>query len=212
MLDTDAIGAPCLLDAEQTERFFHLCRRGGSTPFIVVSSFVAVLLGRRSGRGDVVILGPSSLRDTRTELADIVGRLMSPTPVRIPVSCAPTWRDLFQRAGRSVLEAPLVPVSLVLGTNAIWMHPFGRVTVNVLPAPVGSSTTTIGKLRVTQGATFGDLRARNDLFFIASVMNGCMLVYVGGAASRIRQETVDALASELRELMTKLDLDATIPR
>ncbi|MFJ2581087.1 amino acid adenylation domain-containing protein [Kitasatospora aureofaciens] len=109
---------PFGLDPELTARLREVAARLRTTPFTVLATAFAALLGRWTGTDDVVVGIPVANRD-RAELDDVVGTLVNTLPVRLDVSPAPGFADLVARTGRTLaadLDRPLVPMDrLVAG-------------------------------------------------------------------------------------------------
>lgn len=92
------------MPAALTTAIRALAVQEGATPFIVLLSGFAALLGRWSGESDVVV-GTDVANRGRPELQDLVGFLINQLVLRISLDGQPTFRALLQRVRATALEA-----------------------------------------------------------------------------------------------------------
>ncbi|GGU56894.1 non-ribosomal peptide synthetase [Kitasatospora aureofaciens] len=81
-----------------------------TTPFTLLLTVYAALLGRYAGSDDVVVGVPAANRD-RPELEPLVGSLVNTLPVRVDLSGTPSFAELVARTGGALaadLGRPLV--------------------------------------------------------------------------------------------------------
>ncbi|MEU1132810.1 amino acid adenylation domain-containing protein [Streptomyces sp. NPDC005900] len=104
-----------LLGAGVRERLAEVARARGATPFMALFAAYAALLGRLTGRDDLVIGFPVSGRD-RPELQEMVGMLTNTLALRVDLSGDPTYGELIGRiraellAGGPYQDAPFEAV------------------------------------------------------------------------------------------------------
>jgi amino acid adenylation domain-containing protein len=85
-----------------------MARRSGGTPFMVLLAGFSVLLSRWSGQEDFVVGSPTSGRLTAhfgDRLADLVGYLVNPVPLRTDTAGDPPVAMLLGRIRQTALEA-----------------------------------------------------------------------------------------------------------
>lgn len=114
-------GAPRALTARGTSRFTRasyaftidaatgdaLCRaarRVGATPFMAMAACWSALLAQWTGGDDIVLMSPVPGR-TRPEHEQLIGCLVQSLHLRIDLSGAPTYPELFDRVREAVLGA-----------------------------------------------------------------------------------------------------------
>ncbi|XXV18932.1 amino acid adenylation domain-containing protein [Sorangium sp. So ce1182] len=90
------------LDAALTARIQAAAQRHGVTPYVLLLSSWAALLGRLSGQTDVVIGSPVAGRN-RTEVEPLIGFFVNTLPLRIDLNGGPTVRELVARTRDRVL-------------------------------------------------------------------------------------------------------------
>ena len=93
-----------LLAGEDAERATQLARACRATPFMLVTSAYAAVLGAWSGQDDVVI-GTTVENRQLGGLEQTIGCCVNLVPLRIDVGGDPTFRELVERGCRAVLEA-----------------------------------------------------------------------------------------------------------
>ncbi|MEU8924840.1 amino acid adenylation domain-containing protein [Kitasatospora sp. NPDC048545] len=101
---------PVALPAELTAGLRQGAARLRTTPFTLLLTVYATLLGRYAGSDDVVVGVPAANRD-RPELEPLVGSLVNTLPVRVDLSGTPSFAELVARTGRALaadLGRPLV--------------------------------------------------------------------------------------------------------
>ncbi|MFF2148213.1 amino acid adenylation domain-containing protein [Kitasatospora sp. NPDC058190] len=101
---------PVALAPELTALLRQGAARLRTTPFTLLLTVYAVLLGRYAGSDDVVVGVPAANRD-RPELEPLVGSLVNTLPVRVDLAGAPSFTELVARTGRALaadLGRPLV--------------------------------------------------------------------------------------------------------
>ena len=81
-----------------------LCQRHAVTPYMVIMSAWAMLLGRLSGQSDVVIGSPVANR-TRAEIEDLIGMFVNTLALRIDTSGDLTGAELLSRVKVQTLAA-----------------------------------------------------------------------------------------------------------
>jgi non-ribosomal peptide synthase protein (TIGR01720 family) len=89
--------APFVLDAETSERLADLARAEGTTPFVALLGVLAILLGRATDSGEVVIGCPVAGRN-RPELEPMIGCFADILVLRMAPAASATFRELL-RAG-----------------------------------------------------------------------------------------------------------------
>ncbi|WP_328609017.1 amino acid adenylation domain-containing protein [Amycolatopsis sp. NBC_00345] len=128
-----------------------------TTPFVVLLAAYALVLGRATGRYDVVVGVPASTRST-PELEQVVGLFVTTVPVRVDLSGNPTFDGLVSRVRGALLAAldhqipfdalvdglrlPRDPAGLPLVQATFGFEPgspacprFAGLTATALPAP-----------------------------------------------------------------------------
>jgi amino acid adenylation domain-containing protein/non-ribosomal peptide synthase protein (TIGR01720 family)/FkbM family methyltransferase len=93
-----------LLPAELSQAVVELGRQEGATTFMTLLAAFAVLLGRLSGRGEVVVGMPIAGRD-RYETEGMIGFFINVLPLRLDLSQGPTFRELLRQAREAALGA-----------------------------------------------------------------------------------------------------------
>ena len=91
--------APSVLD-----KLFQLGRRHRSTPYMVLLTAFAILLGRRARQDDVTIGSPTAGRSV-PELDNLIGCFINMVTMRIDTSGDPTFVELLQRVRASSVHA-----------------------------------------------------------------------------------------------------------
>ncbi|WP_371495129.1 amino acid adenylation domain-containing protein [Kitasatospora sp. NBC_00374] len=118
---TPAGRTPFGLDPELTARLRAVAADLRTTPFTVLLTAFAALLGRWAGADDVVVGIPVANRD-RAELDDVVGTLVTTLPVRLDVAPGSGFAGLVARTARTLaadLDRPLVAMDrLAAGLGA----------------------------------------------------------------------------------------------
>jgi amino acid adenylation domain-containing protein len=92
------------LDPGLTRELAALGRREGVTLFTVLLAGFQVLLGRRSGQGDLAVGSPVAGR-TRVEVEDLIGFFVNTLVLRGDLSGNPEIRELLRRTRRTLLVA-----------------------------------------------------------------------------------------------------------
>ena len=87
-----------------SEAIKALGRRAGTTSFMTLTAVFGVLLGRYTGRRDLLIGSPIDGRD-RAELAGLVGFFVNTLVLRIDLHGDPTGLELLERVRRMTLDA-----------------------------------------------------------------------------------------------------------
>jgi len=130
------------LCGDLTRSLAELRTREGATLFTLVLAATAVLLGRHTGRDDVVIGTPVAGR-TRPEVEKLIGFFANTLALRVDLSGDPTFRELLRRCSRTVAEALTyqeVPFEKLVGLLApergLGHHPLFQVAVSLESAPV----------------------------------------------------------------------------
>jgi hypothetical protein len=90
--------------AELAGGVFALARAAGTTPYAVLLTAFQVLVGRYTGRRDVLVGSPFAGR-TDPALAECVGNFVNPVVLRADLSDAGSFRDQLGRTRRAVVEA-----------------------------------------------------------------------------------------------------------
>ncbi len=90
-----------VLPPELTSALRDLSRKEEATLFMTLLAAYAALLGRYGGQEDVTIGSPMANR-TRLETENLIGCFMNPLPLRMDLSGNPTFRELLQRARKTV--------------------------------------------------------------------------------------------------------------
>ncbi|WP_461006305.1 amino acid adenylation domain-containing protein, partial [Streptomyces capparidis] len=96
-----------------------------TTPFTVLLTVFAALLGRYAGSDDVVVGVPTANRE-RPELDTVVGSLVNTLPVRVDLSGTPAFAELAARTGRTLaadLDRPLVPFDRLVSALGLARDP-----------------------------------------------------------------------------------------
>nr|BFE60211.1 hypothetical protein GCM10020063_047370 [Dactylosporangium thailandense] len=83
---------------------FALAREAGSTPYVVLLTAFQILIGRYTGRRDVLIGTPVAGR-TDPALAESVGNFVNPVVLRAELDGAASFGELLERSRRTVAEA-----------------------------------------------------------------------------------------------------------
>lgn len=92
------------LDADLISALEELGRAEGSSLFVTVLCGLAVLIGRLTGRDDLV-LGTQAADRARPEVEGSIGAYINTLPVRLDVGGDPTFRQLLARTRRVALGA-----------------------------------------------------------------------------------------------------------
>lgn len=130
------IGFTC--GAAVTAGVRDLARRCAGTPFMVTVAALATLVGRRSGRTDVVLGTPVHGRGL-PELAPLIGMFVNTLVLRVDLSGDPPFAELVRRARTVVLDAldhgdvpfDLLVAELAPVRDTRW-HPLFQIGVNHL--------------------------------------------------------------------------------
>ncbi|MEU8264311.1 condensation domain-containing protein [Micromonospora sp. NPDC048999] len=202
-----AVTAPVVVPADVLRRLRGLA--GGVTPFMVAMAAYAALLGRWSGRDEVVVALPADGRD-QPELRHVVGYFINTLPVRVDLSGDPTFGELLGRVRAACLAAyadAAVPFERIVEAAApgrdVGRMPLAQAWLVVrepvaLPRPAGLELTPVRippaylpfdvalSLTHDEGALSGDLAAAADLITPATVRQAArrlaeMLAAVAGA-------------------------------
>ena len=92
------------VDAATTRGLRLLAQSQGATPYMVVLGAWALLLGRLSGQGEVVVGTPTANRPLR-ELEDLVGFFVNMLPLRLALNSEPTVAQWVDRVRETFLAA-----------------------------------------------------------------------------------------------------------
>ncbi|HVO09721.1 MAG TPA: condensation domain-containing protein, partial [Vicinamibacteria bacterium] len=90
---------PALADAVRS-----FARRQGATPFMVLLAAFHLLLGRYTGRQDVIVGSPVAGR-TRSELEGLIGFFVNMLALRVDLSGDPSVRELLARVREAVVSS-----------------------------------------------------------------------------------------------------------
>jgi amino acid adenylation domain-containing protein len=130
------------LSRELTAGLTNLGRRCGATPFMVLMTALAVLLGRWSRSREIVVGFPVATRE-RPELEGVVGLFLNTLALRVSLDGEPTFAALLDRVRRETLDAyedREVPFELLLRELEIERDlsrsPLFDVFLNMLSFPV----------------------------------------------------------------------------
>ena len=86
------------------DRLSVVAAEAGVTPFVVLFTAFAALLGARTGQTDFVVGTPVANR-SRRQLEGVVGFLVSTAPIRIALGNGPSFADLLRNQGTALVEA-----------------------------------------------------------------------------------------------------------
>jgi amino acid adenylation domain-containing protein len=92
------------LEAQLADGLRRLARDCGTTPYVVLLAAFRLLLARLTGQPDLVIGTPMTLRD-RPELRRLIGCLVNPLALRVPLALQASFRSHLLRERAMVLEA-----------------------------------------------------------------------------------------------------------
>ena len=92
------------LAGPEVDRLRVIATEAGATPFALLFTAFAVLVGAHCGQTDFVIGTPAARRDRR-QLEGVVGFLVSTRPVRVALESGARFVDLLRGQGRAVAEA-----------------------------------------------------------------------------------------------------------
>lgn len=149
-----------------------LARRCGGTPFMVTVAALAALVGRRSGRTDVVLGTPVHGRSL-PELSPLIGMFVNTLVLRVDLSGDPPFAELVRRARTVVLDAldhgdvpfDLLVAELAPVRDTRW-HPLFQIGINHLSEhgwdPAGSGRSGFRAVAGDEDASTGT-PARIDL-------------------------------------------------
>ncbi|MGW0783863.1 condensation domain-containing protein [Streptomyces sp. NPDC002913] len=90
--------------AELADGVFALARKEGATPYGILLTVFQVLVGRYTGRHDVLVGSPFAGR-TAPAMAECVGNFVNPVVLRADLSDAVAFREQLDRTRRSVIDA-----------------------------------------------------------------------------------------------------------
>ena len=93
-----------LLDPVVVDSVLQFGQRESCTPFMVLLTTFAAVLGRWSDADDIVVGAPMAER-TRRETADLIGFLVNTLAIRIDLSGRPSFRELLARTRATLLGA-----------------------------------------------------------------------------------------------------------
>ncbi|MBE4741685.1 non-ribosomal peptide synthetase [Streptomyces caniscabiei] len=123
---TDAGGVvPVALPPGLTRRLRTTAARLRVTPFTVLLTVYASLLGRYGGTDDVVVGVPAANRG-EPELEGVVGSLVNTLPVRVDLTGTASFAELARRTGQRLaadLDRPLVPLDRLVDALGIPRDP-----------------------------------------------------------------------------------------
>ncbi|WP_405690194.1 amino acid adenylation domain-containing protein [Streptomyces sp. NBC_00057] len=112
---------PVTLSADLTDRLRTTAARLRVTPFTVLLTVYAALLGRYAGTDDVVVGVPVANRGA-PELEGLVGPLVNTLPVRVDLRGTASFSELAARTGKLLvadLDRPLVPLDRLVDTLGV---------------------------------------------------------------------------------------------
>ncbi|HYG62862.1 MAG TPA: amino acid adenylation domain-containing protein, partial [Thermoanaerobaculia bacterium] len=95
---------PVTLPPELSQSLTALARREGATPFMILMAGFAVLLGRYSGQGDVVVGAPIAGRNRR-EIEGLIGFFVNTLALRVELADEQGFLDLVRQVRRTALDA-----------------------------------------------------------------------------------------------------------
>ena len=189
--------------ASERDAIEELARGSRGTLFSVVLSCLGVVLGRWTGREDLLIGAPVAGRPVR-ELDSLIGFFMNTVPLRVRWDPADTGRSLVARTSRTMVESlqrQSVPFESLVEQldppRQVGMTPVVQVMLNVLPeAPpelhLGGPTTVLPS---------AELQAKFDLnVYVTRTAEGleARLTYDERLFDADRME---ALATQWREVL-----------
>ncbi|HTK06124.1 MAG TPA: condensation domain-containing protein, partial [Ktedonobacteraceae bacterium] len=127
-----------LLPAETSQALKQSAQREGLTPFMLLLTSWAVLLGRLSGQEDVVIGSPIAGRPY-SELEALIGVFVNTLLFRVDLSGEPTVRQLFERVRQ-----------VTLGAYEHQEFPFEKLVEQIAPARDGSHQALFQTMLILQ--------------------------------------------------------------
>ncbi|MFD6227983.1 amino acid adenylation domain-containing protein [Streptomyces sp. NPDC060232] len=177
-------------------RVRELAEREGVTPYTVQLAAFALLMGRWTGRDDLLVGTPVTTRN-RPELADLLGYFVNLLPLRVRLAPDATFRRLLTDLQDSAFDAfgyldvPFDQLVDLLGTTRTPQHPplvqvvFGAHTEDPTPLALATGVTAVRTVRSNGTSKFdltwsvfedtvgGDLRGEaeysTDLFDAGTV-------------------------------------------
>jgi amino acid adenylation domain-containing protein len=177
--------------------------RTGCTPFMVLLTAFAMLLGRYSGQDDVVIGSPIANR-TRAEIEPLIGFFVNTLVLRVDLSGDPTFLQALDRVRETTLGAYAhqdLPFEKLVETlqpeRELSRNPLCQVTFQLQNAPTGSRdlpSLTESGLVVQRGTSIFDLA-----FSLWQTQDG----FVGGmeySTDLFERESIEQLARHFTAL------------
>ncbi|MEM7410828.1 MAG: amino acid adenylation domain-containing protein [Myxococcota bacterium] len=174
--------------SETSQALSDLASREGATPFMVMLAAFQVLLGRLTGRDDLVVGSPIANR-RQQDLEGLLGFFSNTVVLRTDLSGRPTFRDLLGRVRRTALDAyahqdlpfeelvEILPVERDLSANPLFQVVFTLRNTPRDPVafeglsfePVGAEVPTSKfdltvLLEETEGGLLGNFEFATDLF------------------------------------------------
>ncbi|HET7462356.1 MAG TPA: amino acid adenylation domain-containing protein, partial [Longimicrobium sp.] len=201
-----------VLDEALTAGLKALSWRHGTTLFMTLLAGWAAVLGRLSGRDDVVVGTPTAGRGHR-EIEGLIGFFVNTLALRLDLAGSPTVAELLGRVKQRAIEA---------------QHhqdiPFEQVVERVAPARTLSHNPLIQVMFAWQSAPRGRLElpglalvpveardergtAKQDLGLALAEANGRIAGSVTYATSLFRRETVERWVGYLRRVLEEMVAD-----
>jgi amino acid adenylation domain-containing protein len=191
------------LTVEETAALHALCRAHEVTPFMVVLSSLATVLGRWAGQPDVVVgVSISSRTDVATQ--NLIGCFINTLPLRVDLAGAPTFTELLTQVrevalgGYAHANAPLDLVIKELGVlRDPRRTPLFQVMLNVTDVP---SVERIGDIALEMADT-PELPSSFDLVLHAREINGATALQLEFNADRYQAPMMEILTDHLRTFL-----------
>ncbi len=215
-----AASQPIAVGAQTHRRLIAIARAAGATPYVVYLAAFLALLHRLTGREDVVVGSPVSVRD-EAGLRGVVGCLMNPVAIRSDAAGDPPFAEFLGRVRATVLgalrhaEYPLDLLASLLGARGgpspslfgatlIWQRsqPGGRDAAAIALGLRGATTTVGGG---TWELLDGDRHAaRSDLELALGHAGGTVAGVLTYDSDRFTAAAMGDAAEQLETLLASI--------
>ncbi len=205
------------LSKDLTRALKALGRERGATLFMTLLATLMILLGRLSGREQIVV-GASVAGRSRPELDDVIGFFINALPLCGDLSGKPTFVEWLQRVREVCLDAytnqdvPLEGIVEEMNTQRNWSrHPIFQVLFNM--AEVGERELKLAgcrtvRLQQTMPA------AKFDIVVQAPEIDGAAELVMIYNADLFLQKSIDSMLDQFASLLSQIaaDPDKTVDR